>query len=443
MASIAKHSFQLLIKTVATALLSLTLVSLGAVAQMQSKIVNASTAQELKNRFRIDSMVSKMTLLIQRQYGSAPVVIVLPDGSKWYSSRHPENVKWVDGVAGDMIYIENPMPGPWQLLGAIVQGSEIKKVSDLQIEVDPFPQPLFRGERIKVHAYLNGDEELITIPGMDYMLEWTARFISDSDSSDKNFATGIVIAGKYQDNGEKLDEAADDGEFTGDVNLDQPTGDYTLQVTARNNIFERQFSSPFTLSERPITAKVIPDEDPQSGSWTLELAITDAVKLEETHFHFDMIGPAGLNIPITLLDMNDKRTLLALPKVTEYGSYRIKGNAVSTTMGGREIFVDLPEMFFNYLEPPAPPPSAEELAAIAAAEEAKAEQEAKDKAVFWIISINVSVLLLGVLALIIWRKKQSLNKALAAAEQELAEEELQAGNTQGMDDIDLSIPDDK
>ncbi|MBO6228460.1 MAG: TIGR03503 family protein, partial [Shewanella sp.] len=76
-------------------------------------IIGLETASELKNRFRIDHMVDNMTLLVEREYGSAPVVIVLPDGSKWYANRHPETVKWVDGITGDIIYIESPMPGPW------------------------------------------------------------------------------------------------------------------------------------------------------------------------------------------------------------------------------------------------------------------------------------------------------------------------------------------
>lgn len=97
------------------------------------KVVPIDTASELKNRFRVDHMVGSMTLLIQREYGSAPVVIVLPDGSKWYANRHPETVKWVDGITGDIIYIESPQPGPWQLVGKVVPGSQLKRVSKLEI----------------------------------------------------------------------------------------------------------------------------------------------------------------------------------------------------------------------------------------------------------------------------------------------------------------------
>lgn len=168
------------------------------------KVVPLETASELKNRFRVDHMVSSMTLLIEREYGSAPVVIVLPDGSKWYANRHPETVKWVDGITGDIIHIESPPVGPWQLLGKVVLTSTIKKISKLEIEVQALPQPLFQGEQIKIIAQLMGDAERVRMPGLDYLVEWTAHFVSKHRAGDENFAVGDIIVGSYKDNGESL-----------------------------------------------------------------------------------------------------------------------------------------------------------------------------------------------------------------------------------------------
>ncbi|WP_394131776.1 TIGR03503 family protein [Shewanella maritima] len=425
-------------------LLVVGLLSVGCLhANEQNSPMPATYAKELQNRFRIDHMVDNMTLYIQRDFGSAPVVIVLPDGSKWYSSRHPDTVKWVDGLTADMIYIDNPQPGPWQLLGQIVKGSTIHRFSDLQIEVDPLPQPLFRGERLNITSRLLGDGMLMRMPGLSYMVEWTARFISQNDTSDENYARGSILVGHYTDNGQGLDQRPDDGQFTSDINLDQPTGDYRLSVIARNNIFERQFTMPFTLSEQPIITTVMPVNDTQSGEWKIEIAVNDLLVLAQTHVHFELVGPAGLKMPITLLDISQNTTYLQLPKAEEYGSYRIQGIAVSTTVAGREIYLTLPEMFFNYLEPPAPPPTAEELAAIAAEKAAIEEAEAKQQAIFWIITVNLILLVVGIIGFIVWRKKQSLAKALAAAEQRLAEEENKSKQSTGFtDDIDLTMPDD-
>lgn len=143
---------------------------LGLGGAIAAEIVPKEQASELKNRFRVDHMVDRIVLLVQREYGSAPVVVVLPDGSKWYASRHPENVKWTDGVTGDMISVENPVPGPWQLIGKVVPGSQITRVSELGIEVDELPQPLYQGERLKLTAHLTGDSLRMRLPGLEYLL---------------------------------------------------------------------------------------------------------------------------------------------------------------------------------------------------------------------------------------------------------------------------------
>jgi len=417
----------------------------------QASVVAASQAAELKNRFRIDHMVDDLTLVIQRSYGSAPVVVILPDGSKWYSNRHPQTVKWVDGIAADMIYIEKPMPGPWQLLGSVVEGSTIQKISALDIAVEPLPQPLYQGERLKVTARLLGDDLTMRMPGLDYMVEWTARFTSQHLATDDNFATGTVIVGEYKDNGELFDEVPDDGIFTGSQNLQQPAGHYVLNVTARNNVFEREYTMPFELSAQPIQVKMVPNSDPLKEIWQIQLAVDESVViLAQTHFEFELVGPAGLSLPLTVQTVTSANQILFLPKVTEYGSYRVQGHAFSTTVDGREIVLNLPEMFFNLIEPPAPAPSVEELAEKAAIQAEFEEQEAKDNAMFWIITINGILFLFGVVGLVIWRKKQTLAKAMAAAEERLKQNPESNQNSQegllesvDLDDIDLTMPDDK
>ena len=415
--------------------------------------VLASEAAELKTRFRIDHMVDSLVLVVQRNYGTAPVVVGLPDGSKWYSSRHPSTVKWVDGVAGDMIYIEKPIPGPWQLVGDIIEGSTIRKLSKLDIQVDPLPQPLFQGERLKVTARMIGDDLLFRMPGLEYMVEWTTRFSSKQIPGEDNFATGTIIVGAYQDNGEELDEVPDDGIFTGRTNLDQPAGQYNLTVTARNNILERDFVMPFVLSKQPIVAEMIEPDDPLNGIWHLHIVLDlESILITQTHLEFELVGPAGLQIPINLQDLATSELMLPLPKVAEFGSYRVKGSAVSTTVGGREIVLTLPEMFFNLVEPPIPPPSAEELAAKAAAIAALQEAKAKEDAIFWIILVN-SILfvsgIVGVIGFMVWRKKKNLANALAQAEARLGdgagagEAKTNKSKDMDLDDIDLTIPEDK
>ncbi|QDF75186.1 MULTISPECIES: TIGR03503 family protein [Shewanella] len=415
----------------------LLLLSVGAAAQ----VVPSSEASELKNRFRIDHMVDELTLFVQREYGSAPVIIVLPDGSKWYATRHPESVQWVDGLSGDIITIKSPMPGPWQLLGKVVKGSKIDKISKLAIEVDPLPRPLYQGERLKITAKLLGDAQRIRMPGLDYLVDWTAKFISEHRPGDENFAAGTLIVGSYKDNGEGLDGTPDDGIFTANINLNQPWGHYRYQVSAKNNIFSREVGGDIELLPMPVSLSVITPDDPLTGRWQVEVAVDDEqLVLANTHFEFELVGPAGLQLTLPVQTINKKRMQLTLPQVSEFGSYRIKGVVAATSVSGREVLITLPEQFFNLVPPPEPPPTAEELAALAAKKAAIAEAKAKEDAMFWIITINISLLILGTMALLVWRKRQNLKQALAVTAARLEQERAkEIGPT--LDEIDLTMPD--
>lgn len=399
-------------------------------------------ASELKNRFRIDHLVDELTLVIQREYGSAPVIVVLPDGSKWYASRHPESVRWEDGLSGDMIQIKHPQPGPWQLLGRIVPGSQITKISKLGIWAEPLPQPLYQGEHLKLTAGLTGDNLQMRLPGLEYMLQWNAKFISEHQPKDENFAAGTLSVGSYQDNGEKLDERPDDGIFTADINLNQPWGHYTLNLKVENAVFEREYQQAFMLSPKPADIQVQAPENPHEQSWGLKLIVdTKELQLAETYYQIEIVGPMGFQLSLMVRDLPQAEHVLELPQVTEFGSYRIKGTLFSTNWAGREIVMTLPERFFNYVEPPAPPPSPEQLAAMQAQAASEEEQQAKDHALLWIIVGNSVLLIVGLSLLLFMRKRASLKQALAAAEQEMQAKQQAQTPAPELQDIDLSMPD--
>ncbi|QSX35451.1 TIGR03503 family protein [Shewanella avicenniae] len=409
---------------------------------VQADTVPAAQASELKNRFRIDHMVDEVTLVIQREFGSAPVVIIQPDGSKWYSSRHPQEVKWTDSETGDFINIKKPTPGPWQLTGKIVKGSKILLLSKLAIDVESIPQPVYQGERLKLRASMLGDDLKLRLPGLSYMMQWSAKFSSRQNKEDENFAAGTISVGSYQDNGTALDERPDDGEFTSNFNLEQPWGHYTLIVQAQNEVFRREYQEEFFLSPMPADIEVIEPEKPTEQPWQISIvADANELKLDQSFFELTVIGPAGFQANFSEKLNGVAKKALTLTDVTEYGSYRIKGELFATTKTGREIVITLPERFFNYVEPPAPPPSAEEMAERAAAAARVQEEEAKSSVLTLIIVGNVVLILLAAVILLFLRKRQSLKLALAAAAKE-AESKAESKDGE-VRDIDLTMPDEE
>lgn len=106
----------------------------------------------LDNRFRIDYNIEEITLLFFRAPGAPAVVLVKPDGSKYYATSSLDNdaLRWYDEVSYDLIILKNPTPGPWQVIGQIQKNSRIMVLGDIELEVEALPPLLFRGEVLKV-----------------------------------------------------------------------------------------------------------------------------------------------------------------------------------------------------------------------------------------------------------------------------------------------------
>ena len=66
----------------------------------------ANDIKLLDNRFRLDYEVEEVTMVFFREYGSAPVVLVRPDGSKIFQYKAiGQQVTWFDSPTYDMINI--------------------------------------------------------------------------------------------------------------------------------------------------------------------------------------------------------------------------------------------------------------------------------------------------------------------------------------------------
>ena len=424
------------------------IIVIGVTGIAQAKFAHFNTAQELENRFRIDHMVWHVTLFIQREYGSPPAIIILPDGRKWYSTRHPENVKWMDGMTGDIVHIPAPMAGPWQLLGRVVPGSKIEKVSDIQIEVEPLPQPLYQGETIKVTASLKGDDQIMRIPGLELLLNWSATVTSAQKADQENFAAGFKRLGKYHDNGKLLDEIPGDGIFTSNFDLDLPWGDYVFSVKAVNDVFSREYSIPVKLEPSPIKINLVAPPEESSLPYRLEIhANEENINLAETHVEYELSGPNGYQEKLLLEHVFNEDERLELPKVKDFGNYTLRGQAVTTTQSGREIILALPNASFNIVEPPQKGPSETEIA-LAKLQAAKIkEDKAKSTILMTIIIANVVIILAGIAGFIYWRKRKIMKSAMQTAKMNVMNDAMNDSMDDqqplSMDDIDLTMPEDK
>lgn len=306
----------------------------------------------LQNRFRIDHEVEEITMVFFRDYGSLPVVLVRPDGSKIYQSQADgESIFWFDTATYDMVSIKKPVPGPWQAIGSITPDSRVMVISDLTLHAEPLPNIIFSGEILKQTAYLTNGGEPINYSEFRDVVTLNMQFFSTNNPDYNNFGADSQTIATFEDNGQGMDEKPLDGTFTGQFNLSVASGEWIPTFIVSTPMFSReQVGEPVMLYPNPIHISV----ERHGGGGGYHKLIIDAERE-----HIDMSSllidgkvqfPNGDIQNFSITDMTpDVREHLIVNY--EYGVYRIKLTAFGNTLDGRDLILDVPEFSFLTEEP--------------------------------------------------------------------------------------------
>ncbi|MDX1676481.1 TIGR03503 family protein [Arsukibacterium sp.] len=418
-----------------------------------------------ENRFRIDSEVETITLLMFRRPGSASVVLVRPDGSKLYFNTAEENnVRWYDAATYDLIEINNPMPGPWQAIGRILPESRIMVLTDIKLEVDPLPDNLMVGETVKVTARLLNGVTAVTAGDFREVLSLEVIFISTNNAEFANFGRGIIQVATFRDDGRGFDERPRDGIFTGEFKLDFVAGEWTPKYIVRTALYTRELEQdPIILKPAPINPEVklaATETDSHQVTFNLTEDGVDAASLliqGRVRYPDGSVDQYALNA-----QDNPDNTLSVLNK--GFGSYILDIAVFGNWQDGREFMLTMPELSFVVNQQTFAAPELEQLPeqilAELEAEQAAAEAE---QGFPWalVIGINLFILITGSLAiwfimsgkkpaaLLFWRKQPAVTRnavkrsAPTGNGTKTMTSETKAQKNNDLDDIlDLSLPDD-
>jgi uncharacterized protein (TIGR03503 family) len=306
----------------------------------------------LQNRFRIDFKVDEITMIFFREFGSAPIVLVRPDGSKIFqSSSDGENIFWFDSSTYDMISIKNPMPGPWQAVGRITPESRVMVISNLALHADSLPKIIFSGEILKQTSYLTNDGVPIDYTAFRDVVELTISLSSTNNPNFNNFGAKAEIIAFFEDNGKGMDERPLDGVFTGQFNLAIADGEWIPTFTVSTPMFTREQVDPnIMLLANPIKVDVELDGG-GDGFHKLRIdAQREYVDMSTLLIDGKVRFPNGDIQNFSITDMSSEIREYLIVNY-EYGVYRVKLTAYGNTTQGREFILDVPEYSFLSEEP--------------------------------------------------------------------------------------------
>jgi uncharacterized protein (TIGR03503 family) len=424
----------------------------------------------LKNRFRIDYQVDELLLLMFRKHGSQPVVLVRPDGSKIYvTAGETGEVDWHADVSYDLIRLKNPMPGPWQALGKIMDTSKILVLSDVQLVVDNLPKQVFQTQKIKTKASILNAGSMLNDPALRDVVRLKAYLYSTNEPELQNFGASIYRMGEFADDGRGLDERPRDGQFTIELKFNSELGNWKPKFTAKAELFTREVVlDPITVLPSPVRFEVNLAE-PDEKYHTVSLAVDDThIDDASLVFQGTVEYPNG-DSETFHLNQGQVRELSIFQ--AEYGMYKVTAEAFGQDKNGNEFVLSPPTFEFATVEPlldeiiEEPVVDEEALAALAAQKEAEvaaalAKQKAEDEKVpvGLIVTLNLLILIVG--AVVIWkfvlgkpipnpfknikfkRKSKTKDKDDDDSNKDPGPEKKAPENESSDDILDLSLPDD-
>ncbi|EJG2153786.1 TIGR03503 family protein [Vibrio parahaemolyticus] len=379
----------------------------------------------LDNRFRVDPTIEQITFLVYREQSSQPVVLVRPDGKKYYAWGSYDNVRWYQEPSLDIISVDNPMPGPWQAVGKVTPKNNIRLISHLKLSTDVFPNRLYNGEALKFTARLTSDDKPLVL--RDFLDRVNLRvtftkFVENEDELIKEARPVPMIIGEFSDDGRGLDEQAGDGVFTVQLPIEVEPGKYRARITSGNGVFLRAQEQVILVYPNPVSRTFIQSRSPEkphqlvvSGEQGMIAPGSIAVNVEQN-------APDGfITYSQGQVSQDGMKTTLNLDNDPVLGKYSCRGEIFATDFATQRALVfPIQEQTFSVVDEV-------DLEAARIAKEAElaeqrriemekriiAEREAERKRSMIIIAVgNVVMLLIAIVAWIVWRKLKAKRQAM-------------------------------
>ncbi|WP_413284950.1 TIGR03503 family protein [Vibrio sp. MA40-2] len=323
-------------------------------ASSSSWAETATSQSLLDNRFRVDPTIKQISFVIYRESPSRSVVLVRPDGEKYYAWEHPESVSWYEENGMDIVSIETPMPGPWQAVGKVTPKNNITLLSNLKLHVDSFPSRLYQNEKLKFTARLTQEGKPLVLKDFLDRVKLSVKlikYIEDEDNPELNAQPEAINLGTFEDDGKNLDEVSGDGVFTVDLPISVSPGKYRARITSENGVFLRAVEQTVLIYPSPITVNFIQAK-------------------EETEPHIvTVVGEAGMILPGTLavnleqttpdkrtiitqnsVEMDELTTELSMPNDRQAGKHTWKGTVYATEGAARrELVLQIKQRAFSVM----------------------------------------------------------------------------------------------
>lgn len=288
------------------------------------KAAKRDTVPLLDNNFKIDDSVSEMTLLVFRREGAKATELILPDQSRMLLSQLPSNVRWQSEDHYDLITVDKPISGAWQIDAEVDPDNRVMVITDLKLQTTDLPNTILIGEVFDFDISLTEKSDIIV--KQDFLALVDAQLNEETEGN-----TSIETA---------LNELQQEGVYRTHIGENFKPGRNDVVVLLKSATFERERRQSINVIETPfkIDVEQLTEEQTRTHRLTLtpdvnlikadDLTIAALLTADDgSEWSYDVMQTADLEWQLTLADLqpSDKYSV----------ALQIRGETVK----GRSLFL--------------------------------------------------------------------------------------------------------
>ncbi|MBL4851130.1 MAG: VWA domain-containing protein [Gammaproteobacteria bacterium] len=199
------------------------------------------------NKFKVDKSINNMTLLIMQADEARLAEVIAPNGQSFNQASHPANVKWHHEKGFDLVTVESPVAGQWQIDANIDPDNRVIVATNLELHVSPIPNSIMPNEIVHISGHMLEDGKPLI---KRQLLENIEMVLLQEESN------GVTQSITLSDDGIPPDLNAGDGIFSTTMRPLDVQGVYELSVIATTPTFEREYHHTINVMGEPVTTDV-------------------------------------------------------------------------------------------------------------------------------------------------------------------------------------------
>ncbi len=233
------------------------------------------------NKFMIDNRVKEFSVLIFRRPGAEDTRMVTPGEREFIHTNAPGKVNWLHEDNYDLVTVQKPEPGLWQIIAETDPDNQIMIVTDLKLQINEIANSVSKDEVLDIEVFLTDRGQLVTRPNFLNMLdiklqqkmtngrarEWPLLPNQEKAGFFNYRLSGTLIPGKHE-----LIITVDGKTFKREIKRSIEVIDSLIQVTTKVD-----------KKNRKVFLQLIPDEKRLDTSFmSVQAFITEPPKPERT-----------------------------------------------------------------------------------------------------------------------------------------------------------------